>query len=601
MGVDLLETRYITVKDKNRNLIAVFSNDSACNSDEVAVNLMIAPTINLVSNGESTLSFQMLSRSEKWQQIKNPENIYECNGREYTPLNAHSIVYSGDIVNVTLVETWYLLEKKYVQAYNVDTNIEAIDDHTVKILPKSTETLFVNGKSYSDSEVKDSRGETMPRGSAGYALWAILRDSGWSLGVCDVIDPQFSTANDWGCFNVETDMKDVLYNIEFIQEQYGGILVWDSMNKTVSLRSESVSGSDFNTWKGYSIRKGKNLQENPTITWDNDLTTRLYVLGQNNLNIKKVNDQMGYVEDHSYTDAVYVGYSQNQNIYDTTASEDDDSDKAEYEQSASVNGQKALLYWGKEQVKKYAKPRKSVSYSVVDIRGNTEAEFYEDFDINDIAKAYYVDSDTGEEVDEELRIQHLQYNYFFPSTDSTIEVGDKIANEVEIIHEIYKTQKYENVKSNALKEIATTAIKTVASSVISVILSTLAKAAWAAIQAWVKAGCPLPIALALAETYDDGASTRDSTPSYDVDSLFDYIYQATQALQENASGTTSQVQSLNSATSLMQLNASATDDDVTELLAYVNEKIGDLGTNEDGTPKTVKQYIDEKIAELSAK
>lgn len=590
-----MESRQITVRNKNGSLIAVFTNDSACNADEVAENLMIAPTINLVSNGESTLSFQMLKSSPKWQQIKNPENIFECNGREYTPLNAHSIVYSGNVVNVTLVETWYLLEKKYVQAYNVDTDIESIDEHTVKILPKSTETLFVNGNSYSDSQVVDSRGVLQPRGSAGYALWALLRDTGWSLGVCDVIDPEFNTANDWGCFNIETDMKDVLYNIQFVQEQYGGILVWDSKNKTVSLRSESVSGSDFNTWKGYSIRKGKNLEESPTITWDNDLITRLYVLGESNLNIKDVNDQKGYVEDYSYTDAVYAGYLQNQNIYGTD--EDDDSDESEYESSAGVDGQTALLYWGQEQVKKYSKPRKSVSYNVVDIRGNIEAEFYEDFDINDIVKAYYVDNDTGEEVEEELRIQHLQYNYFFPSTDSVIEVGDKVANEVEIIHEIYKTQKYETVKSNALRKLATVAITAVASSAIQVLLSALGKVAWAAIQAWVAAGCPLPFALALSET--STYATSSSAPTYDLDSLIDNVYQATDALKNNASQTTGEVQALNSATSLMRLNADATDDDVTELLAYVNERIGDLGTNADGTQKTVKQYVDEKFAELN--
>lgn len=594
-----METREITVKDKNGNLVAVFSNDSACNSDEVAENLMIAPTINLVSNGESTLSFQMLSRSPKWQQIKDPENIYECNGREYTALNEHSIVYSGDVVTVTLVETWYLLEKKYVQAYNVNTDIESIDEHTVKLLPKSTESLYVNGKYCSTSQIVDGRGVSMPRGSAGYALWAVLQDSGWSLGVCDVIDPDFNAANDWGCFNIETDMKDVLYNIQFIQQQYGGILVWDSKKKTVSLRSESVVGSDFNTWKGYSVRKGKNLKDNPTITWDNDLITRLYVLGQDNLNIKKVNDQMGYVEDHSYTDAIYVGYKQNQNIYGTSDNEDDDSEQTEYEKTAGVDGQKALLYWGQEQVKKLARPRKSVSYSIVDIRGNTEAEFYEDFDINDIVKAYYVDSDTGEEVEEDLRIQHLQYNYFFPGTDSVIEVGDKIANEVEIFHEIYKAQKYENVKSNALKKVASAVFTTVASSAIQVILTSLGKAAWAVISAWVSAGCPLPIALSLAETYDSNPSDKASAPTYNLDSLLDNAYQSMKALQENASKTTGNVQSLNASTSLMKLNASATDDDVTELLAYVNEKIGDLGTNADGTPKTVKQYVDEKIAELN--
>lgn len=591
-----MESRQITVRNKNGSLIAVFTNDSACNADEVAENLMIAPTINLVSNGESTLSFQMLKSSPKWQQIKNPENIYECNGREYTPLNAHSIVYNGNVANVTLVETWYLLEKKYVQAYNVNTDDESIDEHTVKILPKSTEPLFVNGTSYSDSEVVDSRGALQPRGSAGYALWAVLKGSGWSLGVCDVIDPQFNTANDWGCFNIETDMKDVLYNIQFIQEQYGGILVWDSKRKTVSLRSESVSGSDFNTWKGYSVRKGKNLQESPTITWDNDIITRLYVLGQDNLNIKKVNDQKGYVEDYSYTNAIYQGYLQNQNIYGTD-DEDDEESQEETAAAGGVDGQRALLYWGQEQIKKYSRPRKSVSYSVVDIRGNVESEFYEDFDINDIVKAYYEDDETGEEIEEELRIQHLQYNYFFPSTDSVIEVGDKVANEVEIIHEIYKTQKYETVKSNALQQLATVAITTVASSAIQVLLSALGKVAWAAIQAWVAAGCPLPFALALSET--STYATSSSAPTYNLDSLIDNVYQATEALKNNASQTTGEVQALNSATSLMRLNASATDDDVTELLAYVNERIGDLGTNADGTPKTVKQYIDEKFAELN--
>ena len=582
-----MESRSITVLDKNRNLIAIFTNDSACNSDEVALNTMVAPTINIVSNGESTLSFQMLSASEKWQQIKDPENTIECNNREYTLLNDHSVVYSGKIVNVTAVETWYLLSTVYVQAYNIDPEVDPIDEHTVKILPRATSPLIVNGTQYNDSDVKDSRGVVQPRGSAGYALWAILKGTSWSLGVCDVIDPEFDASKDWGTFNIESDMKDVLYNIQFIQQQYGGILVWDSKNKTVSLRSESVEGSDFNTWKGYSIRQGKNLNDPPTITWDNSIITRLYVLGQDNLNIKDVNNGYGYVEDHSYTDRVYTGYIQNANIYDT---QDDESSES------AASGQNVLLYWGKQQVKKLCKPRKSISYNILDTRGNPELEFHEDFDINDIAKAYYVDSDTGEEVSEELRIQHLQYNWFFPGSDSVIEVGDKIANEVEIFHQIYKTQKYDSVKRNALNEVATAIFVEVASEVVKIGLAEAAKFALQLLLSWIT-GLPM----AASYSARSGATPLAIAPTYSLDNTLDILSVSTNEIQKIVVTTEEQVSALNASTSLMQVNAEATDSDVADLLAYVNEKIGDLGTNPDGTPKTVKQYIDEKFAELSAK
>ena len=415
--------RIITVKNKNGKKIDVFSNNTSIQTEAAKRNVMVSPTIDIVSNGESTLSFQMLVASEKWQSIKNPENLYYCNNRVYTALNEQSIVYNGPIVNVTLVERWYLLAYKYVQAHNVDTSVEAIDDHTVKILPKTDKNfkLTVNGVKYDDSEVVDSRGVLMPRGSAGYALWALLKGTDWTLGVCDVLPDGFDAANDYGTFNVETDMKDILQNIQFVQQQYGGILDWDSEHKVLNLRDEKKD-SDFNTWKGFAIRKGKNLSDYPVITWDNNIITRLYPLGNGNLNIKKVNDNKGYVENFSYTSDIYESYMQNPSIYDTN----------------DEGGQKTLKYWGEQQVEKYCKPRKSISYSVVDFRG-TEKQCHENFDVNDIAKCYYQDTETGQEVFEYLRIQHLNYNYFFPGSESTVEVGDKIANETELFYQLYKS------------------------------------------------------------------------------------------------------------------------------------------------------------------
>lgn len=418
-----MEERFVIVKDKNGKIIAKFSNKTPAASNSDKKNLMVSPTIDITSNGDSTLSFQMFVASEKWQAIKDPQNLYYCNGRVYTPMNEQSYVYSGPIVNVTLVERWYLLAYKYVKAHNVDTSIEALDDHTVKILPKTDKKykLTVNGVQYEDSEVKDSRGEIMPRGSAGYALWAILKGSGWSLGVCDVLPDGFDASNDYGTFNVETDMKDVLQNVQYVQQLYGGILDWDSENKVLNLRDERKEGTDFNTWKGYAIRKGKNLSDYPTITWDNNIITRLYPLGNGNLNIKKVNDNKGYVDNFSYTTDVYESYLQNSNIYDTN----------------DEGGQKTLKFWGEQQVEKYCRPRKSITYTIVDTRATNE-QSHENFDINHIVKAYYQDTESGAEIFEFLRVQHLTYNWFFPSSDSTVVVGDKISNEVELFYQIYK-------------------------------------------------------------------------------------------------------------------------------------------------------------------
>lgn len=417
------EKRTIRVYNKKNELVAIFTNENATTAKS---DLMINPTVTIVSNGESTLSFQMLADSQKWHDIKDPESIYECGGRYYTALNTNSVVYSDEegenVVNVTLVETWYLLKKVYVQAHNVNKKVEALDEHTVKILPKSKKEfkLTVNGKVYEDSEVRDSRGVLMPRGSAGYALWAILKGTDWNLGICDVLPVGFDAATDYGTFNVETDMKSALENIQFIQSLYGGILDWDSKNKTVSLRDETNEKSDFNTWKGYEARKGKNLVSAPEIVWDNNIITRLYPLGNGNLNIKAANNGKTYIENFSYTKDVYEGYIQNPNIY--------------YVKGDS--GQKLLKRWAEKELEKMCRPRKSINYELIDLRATKEYA-HETFDVNDIIKAYYIDTETGKETYEFLRIQSISYDYFHPASDSTIEVGDKIINETQLFKQIW--------------------------------------------------------------------------------------------------------------------------------------------------------------------
>lgn len=303
---------------------------------------------------------------------------------------------------------------------------EAIDEHTFVILPKANKKykLTIDGVSYEDTEVKDSRGVVMPRGSGGYAMWAALKNSGWTLGICDVIAKDFDPSIDYGCFNIESDMKDVLYNVQYIQQLYGGILDWDSEHKVLNYRAENDTDyqaydDGFNRWTGYEFREGKNMTERPVVTYDNSLITRAYLLGYGNLNVKQVNDGKSYIDDFSYTDTIYEGYLEQPLIYDTR----------------DEGGQRQLLYWGKKEIAKQCRPRRSVSLSVTDIR-TTEGMEHEVFDIHDIVRVHYRDELTGEEVVEEKRIVLWEYNAF-AMWDCSVEVGDKTQNLTELFKLIY--------------------------------------------------------------------------------------------------------------------------------------------------------------------
>ena len=394
-------TKKVYVYNKNNELLAYFDGEPP-SYPENRIDMMIEPTVTIESNGASTFTFSMNMYSQKWQDISDPENIYLVDGRKYVCLNETGIVTENETVTVTAYETWKLLEKRYVQAYNVPKEDEFIDDQTVCLLPKSTEPLVVNGVTYTNNPY--------PRGSAGYNYWALLQGSGWTLAFCDVIADGFNAAEDYGVFNVETDQKDLLYNLEHVRDLYGGVFEWDSVNQTLSVHDSSKWNNDY----GFEIRKGKNLQT-LTISMDTDITTRLYPLGENNLNISAVNNGKRYVDDFSYTTAIYEKNLQNSDIYD----------------------QKQLLYWGQEQVKKLSRPRKNINCEIVDVR-TVEGREYEIFDINHLATVVYSDGPEQTLTRETLRIISWTYNVFAPY-QATIELGDKLQNMVDFLKQSYES------------------------------------------------------------------------------------------------------------------------------------------------------------------
>ncbi|MCI8629505.1 MAG: hypothetical protein HFE57_08420 [Firmicutes bacterium] len=425
--------KLIEVFDKNYNLLAVFDKNDIADED-----YMIDPTVSITQNGESTFSFSIDVNSQKWKEIKGFENIYRVNEKEYTALNdsAYTITRNQDgsvIVSVKLVETWYLLGKRYEQIYNANPEREGVDEHTIIILPKNPlegdefekNTIYINGEKHKDSEC------LYPRGSAGYCLWALLYDTDWSLDICDVIIDGFDAENDYGCFNIETDQKTILENIQAVQELYGGILVWDSVHKTLSLRDDEK----WQPYHGFLVKPDKNLLSIENVI-NNEIITRLYPMGENNLNIAAVNNNKTYLENFSHTNRLYEKILQNANIY----------------------SQKALKLWGERKLKELSRPSKSITANIVDLR-TTEGYEHETFELNHIVDI--IDPIVTEGEIERQRIISWTYNVF-AMENATIELGSRTKNVVEIIRQSDDNNSMLDSIINNKSELTTAKIKSLA-------------------------------------------------------------------------------------------------------------------------------------------
>lgn len=398
----------------NSSPIAIFSKDDQddfLNDNKMISNKMIDPTVSLIQNGSSTFTFMIDSRCDKWQYIKDLTSIYEVNGRLYTPINENSYAYTRTerneiYVTVTAVELWYTLSTKYVQAYNSTTGFETIkkddegniisrteniDEFMVVLVPGGDKPLKINGAVYNNNPYR--------KGSAGYVLWSLLQGTGWTLSVCDVTD---------GTFNFETDQQDVLTNIQKVQELWGGILVWDSMKKTLSLRDE-------NKWQpntGYEFRHGKNINGIDRIE-NNDIVTYLIPLGEAGLNIKSVNSNKLQLEDYSYSKEVRKRIINNQDFY--IASQ--------------------LKEWAQRKLKEMSLPKLTITIKAMDLRTISDFE-HETFDLNDVVAI--IDEDLAGNAREYLRIIEWEYKVF-ASYDANITLGDRTKNVVDILYQSQET------------------------------------------------------------------------------------------------------------------------------------------------------------------
>ena len=324
-------------------------------------------------NGISRLEFTLALTSEKWAYLTPKNRIHvQAQNRtyEFVIANPDAIERSRDGKKLTgkvlADETWILLGKKYQTISNDPQNPN----------PPWGAVIIVSGGS-------DLSGARYPVGSAGHALYALLEGTGWELGTVDV----------GGTYDLETEKESVLANINKVQELWGGYLVWDSQNKTVSLRSEE----SWQNYSGFQIRYGKNLK-GITRYDDTDIITQLYPFGENDLNIAAVNGGRLYLEDNSYTDEVLTGVWYNQDI----------ADQAQLKEAAA------------KYLDKVCKPRHKYSTEILDLRV-LEGYQHEVFALGDMVDV--IDPELGPEGRHRI-IKH-RFNVFQPWL-CKVEIGDPL-------------------------------------------------------------------------------------------------------------------------------------------------------------------------------
>lgn len=365
------EDEQIYVLDKNEELIAVFNVDDK--------DTIFNPRISENQNSESTFTFSISPNNPKWKQINNPENLYVADGKVFSTnfegcFQENISENNEDYITITAYERQKLLSRRYVKAWNSEDGFENIDTFMVVVLSKGNLPLK-NGNYYVNSN-------HLP-GTSGYALDALLFGTDWHTGTCDVE----------GIFDLETDQVDIYENILKVQQIWGGILVFDSVNKIIHHRDETK----WLPYNGYEVKYQKNMQSLEKL-YNNKIITKLCPLGEGGLNIKKINNNSEWITNFSYTDSILEGIENNPDITD----------------------QEQLKKWGERKLKDLCKPRKELTVNAV-LLYQVEGFELEQIGLNDIVDVINYANIDGDI--EQLRVVGYEHG-LWDASDATIELSD---------------------------------------------------------------------------------------------------------------------------------------------------------------------------------
>ena len=369
----------VYVLDKYEQLIAVFDEDD----EDTCINPYVTDT----QNSESIFTMSLPLKSEKWKQISNAENLYYTDNKVFSTnfegcFTADITEDNEDLVNIIAYEREKLLERQFVRAWNSETGFANIDTFMCVILSNGNLPLKNNGNLVNSTHLP---------GTSGYVLDALLYGTGWTTGVCDVE----------GTFDFETDQVDIYNNILKVQEIWGGILVFDSVNKIVEHRDETK----FLPYDGFEVRYQKNMQSLEKL-YNNKIITELCPLGEGGLNIKSINAGSEWITNYEYTNSKLQGIENNPDITNPVQ----------------------LKKWGERKLKDLSRPTKELNVQAIllnQIEG-FELETIALNDIVDVIDYQYIQGDI-----EELRVVGYKRN-LWDNSDAEITLSDVTLDSTDI-------------------------------------------------------------------------------------------------------------------------------------------------------------------------
>lgn len=374
--------KFITVKNASESPIAHLLNTD-----------IIECSIKTEQGTEATLTFSMRADNPKYSQIANDGKYFYIDNMCFifpTDDNAVSEEHDSNnkkIVTFELIERFKELSKKYITCYN--NNTATIDTHVVSLVSGGNQGAEIINSDGSISYV----GSSFQKGSAGYALSIILVESGWGIDIVDVD----------GTFDLETEQKTIRENIDEIVNLWGGILVIDSANKFVSLRS----GELYKPGNGFRLDTSVKGIRSIKRTISRNIYTRAYVYGKDGLNIKSVNNGKEFIDNNVYTSDVFETILINNAIDNSTQ----------------------LYNWGSIELAKIAKPRAQFDIDFDDIKALNGTQ---SFKLNDIVTV----KDEALAIDYSMRVVSKEYNPFKPYSckasfgDVLEKLEDKLAGAI---------------------------------------------------------------------------------------------------------------------------------------------------------------------------
>lgn len=209
-----------------------------------------------------------------------------------------------------------------------------------------------------------------------------VEDTGWRV---DVVEGEATRS-------FEATETNALALLRTVQELYGGDLIFDDKEKTVSLLYQSGKKS------GVLFSYQKNMRSIERLTDSSGLVTRLYAYGEDGLTFASENNGKPYVEDFTCTDEVRIGTLD----------------------LSSFKNPKEMLQYTKMRLAQYAKPRVSYVMRAMDL-SVLSGFTHETFDLGD--EVIVLDKDLGLKL--KTRVVRIERNILEP-WKNVLELSTKL-------------------------------------------------------------------------------------------------------------------------------------------------------------------------------